>query len=915
MLKKYLACKAGAGSGKTFALTIRYISLLLLDVNPKEILTLTFTNKAVASMNNKISTTIFTLGDDDIIIDAISKQTNLTKKQIIDKKNTIIGKFTSTTPSIYTIDKFVNKILRQFSGYANINDDFNIETNNEELLLYKFLLSLDKNNFDTLIDFAFIQNKKLHSIMELFNTLNNKNEQYPTISSLNIDLEVITSKILDDAKQIKVFIDSSSLSNSAKNSVDFNDITSLFEKGKTWLSKNNLNEFSYFKKAAMPDKIKAAFDRMKLNISYYYKAQENITLNNLFNIFNNFKKFRSQYNKNKNSLEFNDITNIVYELLSKHIDKDFLYFRLDSHYTNILIDEFQDTSILQYKILEPLVIEIMSGDSDKLKTFFYVGDTKQSIYRFRGGMKELFDAVVDQFSKKIEVEILDTNFRSSKNIVNFVNKNFNSLPNYEYYSQKVKSNTDGLVQVIDFEITEDEPYTQISNKISDLINQGIDINNIAILTYTNLDVLDIYFYLKSIFPKLKITTEITSKLVQEQNVQAIINTIKYLYFKEDIYLANFNALTGEDFFKTWTKDIPFININMGKLIKDIAYNFNIMNDNVIKFIELANSYNNIIDFIYDIDIIDASRVFSDQNGIQILTIFKSKGLEFESVIVLDRIRKKNHDKSSLLFEYNSTNLKHIYLKNKNRESFDKDYKNAIDKEKKLYIDDELNTLYVALTRAKNNMFIFKKNKNSVFDLLGDNCSIQDIGELNTKNNTTNHDKRIVKLDYEPLYLGQQNKKVKNNLVDNYNTRQRYFGIATHYCLEMISDFNIASLDKSIKITKNKFSFILKDECFDDIYNRIQRLIENKIFQNIISGAELFKEQALMFEKKVKILDLLVKKNDHYLICDYKTTVSINDEHKEQVSFYKKAVLNITQSNHIESFIIYLNKNDINIISV
>ena len=69
-------------------------------------------------------------------------------------------------------------------------------------------------------------------------------------------------------------------------------------------------------------------------------------------------------------MEFNDISNLVYELLSTKIDKDFLYFRLDSQFSHILMDEFQDTSLLQYKILEPLIKEILSGDQTKFKTFF-----------------------------------------------------------------------------------------------------------------------------------------------------------------------------------------------------------------------------------------------------------------------------------------------------------------------------------------------------------------------------------------------------------------------------------------------------------------------------------------------------------------------------------------------------------------
>ena len=76
-MKKYLALKASAGSGKTFALTVRYITLLLLDAKPNEILTLTFTNKAANEMSERIYKTLLTLGDDEAYLSAIEKQSGL----------------------------------------------------------------------------------------------------------------------------------------------------------------------------------------------------------------------------------------------------------------------------------------------------------------------------------------------------------------------------------------------------------------------------------------------------------------------------------------------------------------------------------------------------------------------------------------------------------------------------------------------------------------------------------------------------------------------------------------------------------------------------------------------------------------------------------------------------------------------
>lgn len=914
-MERYLALKASAGSGKTFALTVRYISLLLFDVSPKEILTLTFTNKAATEMSARIYKTLFNLGNDEAVLNSIIEQTSLTKKEILAKKDKIIKNFISSPLSIYTIDKFINKILREFTGYAGVSDDFVIEYDDEELLLYKFLLTLDEKQFDHLIHFAYTQNKRLSSIIELFKKLNEKNE---IVEIEAIDMQkynVTKTNIINNANEIKEFVNNTNLSNSAKKAVDFDDIDSLLIKGKTWLSKDTLQEFTYFKKATISNDLEDIFNELKHNIADYYQIKEQIILKHLFDIFDDFKNFRDKYNKKKNTLEFNDITNIVYNLLQKHIDRKFLYFRLDANYTSILIDEFQDTSVLQYKIVEPLIQEIMTENDYKLKTFFYVGDTKQSIYRFRGGTKELFDYVANQFKGTLKVQVLDINYRSSKNVVEFVNKNFDDLDNYEYYCQKVNSDIQGLVEIINFEVDKDEPYKQIANKIDELLEKGLDVNNIAILTYTNADVLNLYLYLKQIFPEIEITTEMTSKLISEPNIQAIINAIKYLYFQEDLYRTNFNTLIGQDFQTLWDAQIIYTNISISELIKNIADTFNLMDQNIIKFIELASSYENIVDFIYEIDNLDASRVFNDKSGIQILTVFKAKGLEFDTVLVLDRIKRKTSDRGALLFEYDEIKLQNIFHKSSGRENFDENYADAIFKEKKLSIDDERNILYVALTRAKNNMFIFKKNKNSVFDLLGKNCNYQHLGQLYIDNNHSKITKikNKIEINYKPLNLGYQAKQIKKETSNHVNLKAKYFGIATHYCLEMMNEFNQDSLNKSIHITNNKFSTFLDAQDFDDIYERVKLLINDTKFQMIIKNCEYFKEQTLVFDEQVKIIDLLLKQKDKYIICDYKTTIAQKDEHILQVQMYKKAIINITKTDDVKAFVIYLHKEKINII--
>jgi exodeoxyribonuclease V beta subunit len=905
-MKKYLALKASAGSGKTFALTVRYITLMLLGAKPNEILTLTFTNKAANEMSERIYKTLLTLGDDEAYLSAIVEQSSLTKQDILGKKSFLIKSFSNATLSIFTIDKFINKILREFCGYIGISDDFEIKVDDIEALSMKFLQSLNATQFETLIDFSHYEKKKFNSIFELFKNLLEKNE---TVDILNIDAKLIDlqkQNVLEFAFKIKEqILNCNGASASAIKAVDFETFDELF--GRTWLEKDTLADYSYFKKCAN-ETIESYFSNLKDEIAIYYKLRAGYSLSKLFELYLMFKDFKFTFNKNKNYLEFNDISNLVYELLSTKIDKDFLYFRLDSSFSHILMDEFQDTSLLQYKILEPLIKEILAGDQTKFKTFFYVGDTKQSIYRFRGGKRELFDYVANT-NKLLEVEVLNTNYRSCENIISYVNSLFLNIPNYEYFEQESVTKGGYIEVIVDEKLDEDDKYENIASKIAQLLKEGVNSNDIAILTYTNDDVLNLYYYLKQKFPSLKISTEMTSKLINQQNVKAIINAIKYLYFKEEIYKENLNALIGKPILNELDLAIELEEKSIQEVIKELASKLKIIDENIIKLIEVSSVFSNIVDFVYEIDKLDSNMENSESVGLQILTIFKSKGLEFNTVIMLDRIKRKNVDKSSLLFEYESVQLKNIFYKIKGYENYNKDYEKALSKEKALSIEDEINILYVALTRAKNNMIIFKKAKSSVFDVL--NMKPTQIGTIIQSQNISKNYEKIEKVLYVPMDLGTQEKQIsKEKEFDENHLKAKYFGLATHYCLEMMNEFNSDNLLYSLNLAKTRYSNFLDEIDFLDIKNRLSLLVKNEQFLSLIKDSEFITEQSLVYKEEIKIIDLLLFKDGNYYIIDYKTTKDRHVEHIAQVAFYKKAIKDIFQTQNVFSYLLYLQSNEV-----
>ena len=121
--------------------------------------------------------------------------------------------------------------------------------------------------------------------------------------------------------------------------------------------------------------------------------------------------------------------------------------RLDSRLKHLLLDEFQDTSVIQFDILRPLIEEIRSGVGvNEGGSFFFVGDVKQSIYRFRGGVSALFHQVAELFD--VRVEPLRVNYRSRSKIVDFVNRSFEGKIKGYIPQQSPQSFAGGYVEVV-----------------------------------------------------------------------------------------------------------------------------------------------------------------------------------------------------------------------------------------------------------------------------------------------------------------------------------------------------------------------------------------------------------------------------------------------------------------------------------
>ncbi|MCZ6117781.1 RecB-like helicase [Campylobacter ureolyticus] len=973
--KTYEALSASAGSGKTFALTIRYLVLIFKGVMPNKILALTFTRKAAAEMENRIIETFLGLKKYspntpnkerkfEAEKEELLNMLNLSEDELIKKRDDLKERLLNSDIKISTFDSFFSTILKSFALNFGINPNYEIENNDaslRQIIDKEFIKKIAKNQIFLDEISSFIVNTKSSS----YDFLNSLNELSSEIGKVKIDgldtanenlenLKKNINKKIDDGlnptkSQIIKYCDDIISNSSPKSSTK----TALKEHSSTINQaqnlKNQINKSIY--KIIKNDLIRretlnyrtyskiytehlgALWDDLRKSLKEFLNELEKYKITVFFKILNLYLQVKDDINVRLNKLSFNDLSTKIYELISQKDILNMIYFRLDARVEHILIDEFQDTNVMQYQILFPLIEEIVSGlGQSGIGSFFYVGDIKQSIYRFRGGKKELFEKLMSDF-KQIERSELDRNYRSEKALVKFVNSIFkkpfdgvlgykDQIPSKNYNKEERKNIKILKPKNFDYFDVEDDDYGYIKvlssddllesavSEVKNLLNKGVKEENIAILCWKN-DNIDV---LKSLLKQEKIEANGigSQNLFSIPKIRAILEYAKFCITNEEIYKFNAEELLGIE--------VKKLNLNLQKsttqnilyLLKKLGINAD--NANILYFIEESKNYENIIEFAFNKDKKNISS--SDSFGVNLLTVFSSKGLQFNHVILCDKFQKNRNDISNFIKEYDVENSKwQIKYRVKNREYLDEDYKNFVQKSKNLDKEEDLNKLYVAFTRAKNSFILVKSNNlNSYF---GDEklLDIKDFefGEVMDYELSKNKDAKKEKKSINLAKIKPQ-KVVARKKETIPNIHSVKFGLAFHYALEM-SDFNIKNIDIALTKSKNKFAKYLKENDFEDIKNRLKKLFLEKNFINIVKDAEILKEQPFKTRGEIKQIDLLTIKNSEIYIVDYKSAVGFEEENKIQVLEYKEIVSNFYKNKNVKAFIFYILKDKISLLEV
>ncbi len=941
--RQCMALKASAGSGKTFALSVRFLALLFKGANPSEILTLTFTKKATAEMKERILDYLKILQKENLEDEKEKEKSQNILKELEEKYRLDPSFVQNSTPKIYqrflnaeirisTIDAFFQSILRKFCWFVGLSTNFEVNEDtkaHQQQLNASFLSTLNNEQLEELSVFIAqclsYDSYTSDSILERLRFLKNKLYLFdPNKKEPAFDEEGFLEKLRSLNQQIQSV---ETASDRAKIAIKCDDFRGFLNSSLTWLERKS--EYIYFKK--LKDEIptlESECEEIENDLKRYYEARE-------IALFKKFPKFIQLYDKATSkiqTLDFDAIKDKVHALLNgyEEMPAEFFYFRLDSKIVHILIDEFQDTSLNDYKILAPFIDEIKAGIGQAKwhRSVFFVGDVKQSIYAFRGSFSSLFESVAKDFYH----DNLPFNHRSSPLIINYVNtifkKAYQNSPT-AYLEQKYpktsqnKHVTDGYVKVSLVADERELLLEQILQEAKNLLEHRIDPKDITILCATNKDALEIKNYLQENLSAIRPSTESSANLSQFVESKIIKNALKYALAEEPykpFYKHSVLKLAG------YLHDdaIALAGFNPKKesvagFVWKVMELFELYTECTQICLELAVGCEDANEFL---EKLEAKEIASFKiEGAQIMTIHKSKGMQFPYVIVCERLGKpKSNNSNQFLEEYSGTELIRLYYRMKNREVVDKDYARALDKEEAAKNHEETNVYYVAFTRAELGLIVVAKDKDQKKDKKESKKESKSKGmrekldlfplEEGTIAPVISSQKEplIPSVVIKPHAYGEQVQEIEEEPSDyekNNDQEAINFGIALHKGLEYQYAYNIPK--------KSVLEYLNYHHGFYGLdYQALEESLE--LFENDAKIQTLFKnlalrgEVAFLFEGVVSRIDVLLwDKGQNLYVLDYKSSQNYQQSHKAQVSHY--AAFLQTQAPHfkIQAGIIYAHK--------
>lgn len=820
--------KASAGSGKTFALTREYFKLIFeVPTDYKNILAVTFTNKATEEMKSRIINELFKLAE-GVSSDygkILKQEFGFSDEQLKNKAKMLMTMLLHDYGrlAVTTIDRFFQRLIKSFTRELGIFPGYNVELDSDFVLLKavdkmmqqvkndavlrSWVSELMSNSVDEgkswsvkskiadLGEELFKENYMLFdkNILDKFSDKNFLKDYQAFLNKIITEFE---GKLLSIGERACLLIRENGLELSdfkgnktgcaayfyKLSAGNFDEPTATARKGidnaDAWATKTSplkskieclIPELNHLLREAI-----CFFD----DTFYFYNSAVQLS-GNLYQlgILNDLYREVRGYCNDKGLMLLSDTTHILNKLIGDN-DTPFLYEKVGNYYKHLMIDEFQDTSSMQYKNFRPLLANSLSQGNRAM----IVGDVKQSIYRWRNGDWSLLAEGVERDFNAFGVRniVLESNWRSVQEVVRFNNVFFekaaillkrlydqeqvcdnsrsNAISNaYQDVGQIPKRLKNGYVEIVfGPEKKEEDCETLLMDSlipvILDITNRGGRLKDIVILVRGGKEGAFVANYLMEYNKQAeKVISFISNDSLYvwaSPYVRFIVAVLKYILQPYDkinkatilhfyyTFICKDKRIEADRVFKAVQEEklFEFLNIQFteesGKIMSYSLYEttetiidrfalrtnreeipYLIAFQDIVYEYEAGNS-NSITLFLEWWEKEKGKRVLTtseEVDALKILTIHKSKGLEFEYVILpfcsweLDSVRPvrriwcSNDIPGFKELEYAPLN----YSSKLANTIFKEDYWNE---HLKSYVDN-LNLLYVALTRAKNELYI------------------------------------------------------------------------------------------------------------------------------------------------------------------------------------------------------------------
>ncbi len=996
---------ASAGSGKTYHLVREYIALLIGEGSHptlfSQIIAMTFTNKAALEMKERIIRALDEIGNTEfhqhknqVLITDLSKLLSIKEDEVISRSRLALKLILHQYEDFHvmTIDKFNLRLIKSFGRDLDLPAEFEVVLDETELIekivdgllnqlsdeenqtFSQLIFNYAKANIDdekswnfkrNLVDFAkILSSEQNNAIIDQLLEMEFSNETYGKLLNERKELD---QKALNIAENIGRIMTSNAVSADQLpgKTNTYNAITKLVELNsfpvkEDILSKTLLKNYQIELKDGQifPEELRSSIqdliDLREKEVEHY--ATLDLFLSNFFNmaLLQYMARELRKVKLEEQVIRISEFNTLISKLIQEE-NAPFIYERLGTRFKHFLLDEFQDTSRLQWLNLVPLIHNSIAENNDNL----IVGDPKQSIYRFKNGVAEQFVALPGIYNPEGEPNVektsnyfkdrgqlipLENNWRSGKSIIEFNNSFFAELKiklpeiSSDFYNsihQNPQSKFDGYVNISSKpgKVKSEELVPDIIDYIEHCIKDGFDLGDICLLGDRKKDCnawalgLNEAGYKVVSADSLLINSSLEVQLTiaylkrrLKPSGESEMKRFAELYFRiHSLDFSEYQSYIEERISEKGKKfrvfnDELFLTDHFGGS-DSFFFNFESIYDliqsfyRIIKYDELSNPYlHHLADIAFEFgskkgpDLKGFIEDYERQKGqiavqipeskeaIKIMTIHKSKGLEFP-VVILPSMDFQLDVKSNFLIEEDD----YILYKKPTKSEVITTLKELHATEESQVFTDRVNLCYVAMTRPVERLYVINNFENTRFgavfhDTLSTLPKVKQSEdeitlELGTASAPNAKKSSSAGELFEPknitdlLWFPDISLRDREELTDEeYLSESRQFGLQFH---ELVSKINHVS-EIDTEIVKAFDQGLISAENIDGLKSKLNDLLFRPDYQSLFEGAvNTLSEQSIITENgKILRPDKFILKPNQTIIIDYKTGLPKDKDNKQ-----------------------------------